>query len=215
MSTTRRSMLSAALTAPLLAQFTGTASGATADGTLGTLSDGWVEARWTPQAQEQLDRLHAVVEAVAPAQLVKDARGSAVRFPVRSSQGDPSLVNPPKAHGAGMLDGGLTVRTATGTFQVTDISGLLQDGLAAGKCAVNGVDVAHGSVFRCDLAEGLLTTDSAPLGQPMKVRLAEVPLRPTPESVQAFAAALGAPTFTVDTVLAYVTAEGVYTPPKA
>lgn len=76
MSTTRRMVLSAALATPLLAQFTGTASGATADDRWGTVSDGWVEVRWTAQAQAQLDRFEAVVEAVAPAQLVKD---SAVR----------------------------------------------------------------------------------------------------------------------------------------
>jgi len=60
-----RSVLGAALAAPLLAQFAGTASGATAAGTLGTVSEGWVEVRWTPQAEEYLDRFKAVVEAVA------------------------------------------------------------------------------------------------------------------------------------------------------
>lgn len=74
-------VLSAALAAPLLAQFTGTASGATADDKWGTVSDGWVEVRWTAPAQAQLDRFEAVVEAVAPAELVKDSGGSAVRFP--------------------------------------------------------------------------------------------------------------------------------------
>ncbi|MET7728612.1 hypothetical protein [Streptomyces mirabilis] len=215
MSTARRSVLGAALAAPLLAQFTGSASGATAAGTLGTVSDGWVEVRWTPQAQEYLDRFKAVVGAVAPAQLVKDARGPAIRFPVRSGAGDPSLANRSKAHGNGGLDGGIAVSTPEGKVRVNDLEGVLQDGLASGKCVVNGVDVGHRSVFRPGADEGLLTTESVPLGKPMKVRLAEVPLRPTPELVKTFTDTFGAPGLTTDTVLAYATAEGVYTPPKS
>ncbi|MGK4585868.1 hypothetical protein [Kitasatospora sp. HPMI-4] len=215
MSATRRGVLGAALTAPLLAQFTGTASGTTAAGTLGTVSDGWVEVRWTPRAQEQLDRFQAVVEAVAPARLVTDARGTAIRFPVRSGAGDPSPAKPSKAHGNGRLDGGIAVSTPNGDVRVTELEGVLQDGLAFGRCAVNGVDIGHRSVFRPGADEGLLTTESVALGRPMKVRLAEVPLRPTPELVETFTNTFGGPAFTVDTVLAYVTAEGVYTPPTS
>ncbi|UYQ65335.1 hypothetical protein [Streptomyces peucetius] len=80
---------------------------------------------------------------------------------------------------------------------------------------VNGVEAGHRSVFRCGLAEGLLTTGSAPVGQPLSVRLSEVPLRPTPELLEVYAATFGTPAFTAETVLAHVTAEGVYTPPAS
>lgn len=213
MSTDRRTVLGAALAAPLLAQFTGAASAA-ADEKWGTISEGWVEVRWTEQVQAELDRLGVVVEAVAPAELVKDSRGSAVRFPVRSGKGDPSLKSLPKAEGDGVLDGGIAVRTPTGNARVVNLRGVLRDGLASGKCEVNGVEVGHRSVFRCAVSEGLLTTGDVPVGQPLKVRINKVPLHPTAEALEVYTATFGAPAFTADTVLAHVTAEGVYTPPK-
>lgn len=115
-----------------------------APGTLGTVSEGWVEVRWTEQAQALLDRFQAAVEAVAPAQLVQDAQGWAIRFPVRSGQGDLSAADPPKAHGDGRLDGGADIRTSDGNVRVTGLGGALQDGPASGKCVVNGVDVGIG-----------------------------------------------------------------------
>ncbi|MDT0543650.1 MULTISPECIES: hypothetical protein [Streptomyces] len=214
MSATRRSVLGAAMAGPLLAQFTGAASAATAEpGTLGTVSEGWVEVRWTEQAQVLLDRFQAVVEAVAPAQLVRDAQGGAIRFPVRSGQGDPSAADPPRAHGDGRLDGGVDIRTPDGNVRVTGLEGALQDGLASGKCVVNGVDLGHQAVVRPGLDKGVLKTESVPLGKPMKVRMTDVPLRPTPELVETFSNTFGDAGFTTDTVLAHVTAEGVYTPP--
>ncbi|MET9440746.1 hypothetical protein [Streptomyces sp. NPDC006610] len=213
MTTTRRTVLGAAAAASLLAQFTGTASAA-ADDKWGTVTDGWAEVRWTGQVQAELDRLGAVVEAVAPARLVTDSRGSAVRFPVGSGKGDPSLRRLSEARGSGVLDGGIEVRTPTGGFRIVNPESVLRDGVASGKCTVNGVEIGHRSVFRCGLAEGLLTTDGAPVGQPLTVRIGEVPLRPTPELLEVYTATFGAPVFDADTVLAYVTAEGVYTPPK-
>ncbi|MCX4548664.1 hypothetical protein [Streptomyces sp. NBC_01500] len=213
MSTNRRTVLGAALAAPLLAQFMGTTSAA-ADEKWGTISEGWVEVRWTEQVQAELNRLGAVVEAVAPAELVKDGGGPGVRFPVRSGTGDPSLKSLPEAAGDGVLDGGITVRTPTGTAQVVHVQGILKDGLASGKCVVNGVDVSHRSAFRCALSEGLLTTGNTPFGQPLKVRINKVPLHPTPEVLEVYTATFGTPAITADTVLAHVTAEGVYTPPK-
>ncbi|WP_129771353.1 hypothetical protein [Streptomyces sp. L-9-10] len=213
MSTNRRTVLGAALAAPLLAQLTGTASAA-ADEKWGTISEGWVEVRWTGEVQAELDRLGAVVEAVAPAELVKDSSGSAVRFPVRSGKGDPSLKSPPKAEGDGVLDGGIAVRTPTGRARVVNLRGVLRDGLASGECEVNGLDVGHRSVFRCAVSEGLLTTSDVPAGRPLKVRIDGVPLHPTPEALEVYTATFGAPAFTADTVLARVTAERVYTPPK-
>ncbi|MGW1158565.1 hypothetical protein ACWD48_10120 [Streptomyces sp. NPDC002519] len=213
MSTTRRGVLGAAMSAPLLARFTQTATAASTPATWGTFSDGWVEVRWTPQAQTQLDRFGAVVEAIAPAQLIKDARGSAVRFPLRSGAGDPSLASLPDAQGTGLLGGGLAVRTATGRFQVTSLESVLHNGQASGTCVVNGADLGHRSVFRCGLAEGRLLADPVPPGRPLPLRLRDLPLRPTSESLEAFATAFGASGFTLGTVLAYVSAEGVYTPP--
>ena len=217
MSTSRRVVLSAAVAAPLLTQFAGagTASAATAGSGLGTVSSGWVEVRWTAQAQAQLDRFGAVVEAVAPAELVQDSAGSALRFPVRSGTGDPSLANLPAARGDGVLDGGVSVRTPNGSFQLSALESVLQDGVASGKCVVNGVDVGHQAVVRCGLAEGLLTADGVRLGQPVQVQLSEVPLRATPQLLAAYTATFGKPAFDTDTVLAYVTAQGVYNPPKS
>lgn len=218
MSTTRRGALGAALTAPLLARFTGTAfaeSEATGTSTLGTISDGWVEVHWTAQTQAQLDHFNAVVEAVAPAQLVSTAQGHGVRFPVRSGSGDPSLENVSKAQGGGALDGGIVVRTPDGTFKLTGLRSDLRGGLTSGKCAVNGVEIGHGSVFECALSDARLSTEDVPPGQPMRVQLAEVPLRATPALMEVYAATFGEPKFTTDTVLGHVTAEGVYNPPKA
>jgi hypothetical protein len=212
MSTTRRATLGAALAAPLLTRFTGTAS-AEAAGTLGTISAGWVEVRWTKEAQEQLDRFGAVVEAVAPARLVHDSSGPAVRFPVRSGTGDPSLDAVAKAQGDGALDGGIAIRTANGTFRVTGLSSDLHGGLVSGKCAINGVYAEYGAVAKCGLDEARLTTENVPPGKPMKVSLADVPLRATPELLAGYAVAFGSPSFTTETALAHLTAEGVYHPP--
>ncbi|MFD5437236.1 hypothetical protein ACFWJ4_34435 [Kitasatospora sp. NPDC127067] len=218
MSTTRRSLLGAALGAPLLGWLTGTAAGAVDGGTdrsgnLGTLSNGWVEVRWTPEAQAQLDRFHAMVDVVAPARMVMDRHGPAVHLPIRSAVGDPSLANPPKAHGDGALDGGVSVRTSRGDYRVVNLAGAIKDGLGSGRCEVGGAEMGHRSAFRCGLTEGKLTADPVPAGHPIKVRLTGVPLRPTQEAVDAYTANFGAHPVTVDTVLAYVTAQGTYTPP--
>jgi hypothetical protein len=215
MSTTRRGALGAALAAPLLGRFTGTAAADAAPGNFGSISDGWVEVRWTREAQTQLDKFGAVVEAIAPASLTTDAQGTVVRFPVRSGAGDPSLAELPKAQGDGALDGGILVRTANGDVRLTELSSDLRSELAAGKCMVNGVNAGHDAVVRAGLAEGVLTTESVPPGQPMKVRLAGVPLRPTGEALDVYTAVFGASEFTADTVLAHLTAEGVYHPPTA
>ncbi|MFI2609572.1 hypothetical protein [Kitasatospora sp. NPDC018619] len=220
MSTTRRSLLGAALAAPLLGWLTGTAAGAADGGTdlsgsLGTLSDGWVEIRWTPEAQAQLDRFHALVDVVAPARMVLDEHGPAVHLPIRSAVGDPSLADPPKARGDGALDGGVCVSTSKGDYRVVNLAGAIRDGLGSGRCEVSGAEMGHRSAFRCGLTEGTLRADPVPAGQPVNVRLSGVPLRPTQEAVDAYTANFGAHPVTVDTVLAYVTAQGTYTPPPA
>ncbi|MEI7030193.1 hypothetical protein [Streptomyces pratensis] len=212
MSATRRNVLGAALAAPLLAQFAGTASAA--DRKYGTVADGWVEIRWTEQVQAELDRLGAVVEAEAPAVLVESAGDPAVRFPVRSGAGDPSLTQLPKAEGRGALDGGVSVRTQLGNVRLTELEGALHGALASGRCRVNGVTVEHSPALRCGAEDGKLTTDKAPVGMPLKVRLSEVPLYATSELLDAYAATFGASPFSDGTVLGYVTVAGVYTPPK-
>ncbi|MEE1928638.1 hypothetical protein V1J52_10600 [Streptomyces sp. TRM 70351] len=201
------------MAAPLLAQFAGAASAA-ADDTWGTVSDGWVEIRWTGQVREEMDRLGAVVEAVAPARLVTDTRGTAVRFPVRAGKGDPSVRRLSDVEGDSALEGGITVSTPRGEFRIVALHGVLRDGVASGRCTANGVEVGHRSVFRCGLDEGSLTTSGAPAGQPLRVRVSEVPLHATPELMEAYVATFGEPVFTAGTLLGYVTAEGVYTPPK-
>lgn len=213
MDTTRRSVLGAAMAAPLLAQFTGAASAA--DDSLGTVTEGWLEIRWTAEGQALLDRFQATVEAVAPAKPVKDAQGTGLRFPLATGQGDPSLPNPPKAHGNGRLDGGVQLRAPQGTLKVTELQGLLQDGLASGTCKVNGVEVGHRAMARPNLDKGVLQAENVPLGKPMKLRVTEVPLRPSAELVDTFNGTFGADAkVTTETVLAHATAEGVYTPPK-
>ncbi|WP_129842649.1 hypothetical protein [Streptomyces sp. RFCAC02] len=215
MSAKRRTVLGAAMATPLLARFAGTASGAAADDTWGTVSDGWVEIRWTAEAQAELNRLGAVVEATAPALLITDSGDPGVRFPVRSGSGDPSLTDLPAARGEGALDGGLTVRARNGVLRVESLESVLRDGVASGTCVVNGVDVGHRALFRCGLADGVLSTENVPVGSPMRVRVGEVPLHATQELLDAYTESFGAPLVTADTLLARVTAEGLYTPPGA
>lgn len=219
MSTTRRGALGAALATPLLGRLTGTASADAAPNNLGTISDGWVEVRWVQKTQAELDRVGAVVEAVTPARLAADSQGPVLRFPLVSGTGDPSLADLPKANGSAVMDGAIVVRSTHGavttTVRFAGLRGDLRDQLASWKCTVNGVDVGHDGALKCDLASGVLTTDGARPGQPTKVRLTGVPVRPTPELLALYTATFGAPPFTADTVMAYATAEAVYTPPAA
>ncbi len=224
MSAKRRSVVGAGLSLPLLASFTSAAPDAAASaagvpdaagaGRLGTVSDGWVEVRWTPQGQAVLDREEVVVEPVAPARLVKDARGTAIRFPLRPSEGDPSLADLQRASGAGRLDGGVVFRTPRANFHVEELEGVLRNGEVSGTYVANGAEIRHAPVFRLGLAEGRLSTQSVAPGKPMRVKVAEVPLRPTQELLDRFTHTFGKPSFTLDTVLAHVTGEGLYTPPK-
>ncbi|QNP75371.1 hypothetical protein IAG44_42205 [Streptomyces roseirectus] len=211
MDTSRRSVLGAVMAAPLLAQFTGAPDAVADDGSLGTVSEASAVVRWTPLGELLLGRFGATVSAVEPATLGED--GKSVRFPVASGEGDPSLVNPGQAHGNGRLAGGVEIRVPEATVRVTELQGFLRDGVAWGTCVVNGLDVGHKAAVRPGLDAGVLQVESVPLGKPMKVKVTDVPLRPTPELVAALATTLGTDEITVDSVLAQVTAEGVYTPP--
>ncbi|MET8981855.1 hypothetical protein ABZX85_40305 [Streptomyces sp. NPDC004539] len=214
MDTSRRSMLGAVMAAPFLAQLTGAPDAVAADGSLGTVSQASAEIRWTPLGQALLDRFGATVSAVAPAVLGAD--GASVRFPAGSGEGkgDPSPLNPAKAHGNGRLAGGVEIRTPEGTVRVTEMQGFLQDGVAWGRCVVNGLDVGHRATVRPGLDAGVLQAESVPPGKPMKVKVTDVPLRPTPELLETLATTFATDEVTLDSVLAWVSAEGVYTPPK-
>jgi hypothetical protein len=121
----------------------------------------------------------------------------------------------PKAQGDGLLGGGIAVSTPMGEFRVLDLGSVLENEVMSASCVVNGVDLGHQAVFRCGVDEGRLTTDDAPAGRPMRVRVSELPLRATPELWHVVTATVGEPPFDVDTVLGHLTAEGVYTPPEA
>jgi hypothetical protein len=207
------------LAAPFLASFTGTASGETQDATWGTLSEGYVDIWLTPQSKRQLDLYQATVTPIAPATMLTDGDRVGVRFPARSGTGALSLDNLPRSRGTGLADGGLAIQAPMGRFELTQLQPTLGDELASGRCLVNGVESGGESLLRYDLGAGRLLADPVPAGQPLKVRVEEVPVYPTPEALEAFKTAvgtppLGAPVFTLDTVVAHVTAEGVYVPPQ-
>lgn len=214
MDSTRRTLLGGALAAPFLAYFTGAAAAATPDERLGSVSDAWVELRWTPQAQTQLDRFQATVEAIAPAKLIKDKDGVGMRFPILTATGDPSLDELSRAKGSSLLDGGVVVRALGGEARVVNLESTLANETISGKFTVNGIDCGAQSMFHCGVGEGRLVAAPVSPVQPTTIRIAGVPVRPTQQSLQAFASAMGAPPFTVDTVLGHLTAEGVYTPPR-
>jgi hypothetical protein len=214
MSTTRRTVLGGALTAPLLAHFTGTASGDTQDASYGRISRGSLEFYWSPQTQAQLDLHGVTVTAVAPARFVTNKGRRGVLFPIRSATGDPALSNVPQARGSGEVDGGMVARTPTGKFEFTQMQCTLEDELIFGKCLVNGIESARQSLLRCDSGQGRLLAAPVPPGQPLTVRIEEVPVYPTPESLEAFTTAFGTSPFTPKTVLGHGTIEAEYIPPR-
>ena len=214
MSVTRRSVLNGVLVAPFLAGLAGTAFGATPQESSGTVSGGWVELRWTPQAREQLQQLKVTAEPVAPAVAITDnGTPVGVRFPIRSATGDPSLSDLSQAQGSAVLDGGMRVRGPMGQFEFAQLRPTLGDELGSGTCTVNGVEMSAQSLLRCSPAQGRLLASSVPAGQPLPIRIESVPVYPTPESLAAFTSAFDqTPTFTPDTVVGYLTAEAVYHP---
>lgn len=216
MSTTRRTILGGVLAAPFLAQFPGTASGETAEETLGTISGRWVEFRWSPQAKKQMDLFGATVKPIAPATWVTDDNGrrTGVRFPVRSGTGDPSFENRQAAHGSGQADGGLVVQAPAGRFEVTEPRATLEGEVVSGTCKVNGVESAGESLVRCGSAQGRLLADPVRSGQPQTIRIEDVPVYATAEALEALTTAVGPLPFDTETVLGYASSEVVYTPPQ-
>lgn len=203
------------MAAPFLAQFAGTASGETLDPTWGTVSSGWAEVRWTPEAKAQLDKFNATMEPIAPATWVKDGgRNVGIRFPAHSATGDPSLDDVRNAQGRGQLDGGVRLRTLSGQFEFNQARPELASQLFSGTCSVNGVEYGGQSLVRCDVDQARVLADPVPAGQPLTIRVADVPLRLTAESREAIISALGQAIFDVDTVLGHASGEAVYTPPQ-
>ncbi|GAB2789749.1 hypothetical protein GCM10027199_77040 [Amycolatopsis magusensis] len=208
-------MLGGLLAAPLLVALTKTASGDPVRAGWGTVSQGWVELRKTQEGHDALERVGASIEPIAPATLVVSDAGKAVRFPARAATGDPSLTNPSLAQGQGQVDGGLILRTSNGEFRLAELDAGLENGVVSAKYRLDDVEAGVLPMFRCALEEGTLLAEPAPPGQPLEIRLAEVPCRPTPEALQALEAMLGSKVFTPDTVVARLNAAGVYTPPAA
>lgn len=217
MSMTRRTILGGALAAPFLFQLAGIAPAEGADETLGTVSGGWMEIRWTPQAKAQLDLFSATIEPIAPATWATDETGNraGLRFPVASGTGDPSLSSPQAAHSSSRCEGGMVVRNPTIRFEITDLRPALADQVVSGAYKVNGVESGGESLLRCDLAQGRLLADPVPAGQPQTIRLEGVPLYFTPESLEALTTALGALTIGPGTIVGYAGSEIVYAPPRS
>lgn len=214
MSTTRRTILSGALAVPFFASLPGTASADTPDETFGTASGGFVEILWTRQVQDQLNLYNATVETLAPATLITKNGRKGVRFPVLSGAGDPSLGNLAAARGSGAVDGGLTVWTARGRLEVTQLRPALENEVISGTCKANGVESGGQPMLRCDSASGTLKANPVRAGQPLPIRMENVPVRPTQELLDMIESTLGAPgPLTLGTVLGHATAETVYIPP--
>lgn len=214
MSTTRRTILGGALAAPFLAYSAGTASGASPNATWGTVSGGHVDIWWTSQAQRQLDLSQATVTPIAPATALRDGTRRGVRFPIRSGTGPLSLDDLSQAQGTGLLDGGLVIRTLTGQFEITQLQPAVDSGVASGTYHVNGVEGSGQSLLRYDAAAGRLLADPVRAGQPLPIRLEDVPVYATPESLEAFTSAYGPPPFDLHTPVAHASGETVYTPPQ-
>lgn len=215
------------MAAPFLAYSAGTASGVTPDATWGTASEGYVDLWLTPEARGQLEKFQAAMTPIAPATSLTDGDRVGVRFPIRSGTGALSLNNLPRSQGTGLLAGGLVIQGPTGRFEITQLHPTVDNELASGRCMVNGVESGGESLVRCDAGSGRLLADPVPQGQPLKVRIEEVSMYPTPQSLEAFRSAFGAmpsglggmPSLgelpvSLDTVLAHATAEFVYVPPQ-
>jgi hypothetical protein len=219
MSTTRRTILSGALAAPFLVNAAGTAAGTTQDARWGTVSDGYVDLWLTSQAQRQLDLWQATATPIAPATALTDGGRKGVRFPIRSGTGELWLNDLSQTHGTGLLDGGMIIRTLTGQFEITQLQPAIENGQASGTYQLNSVEGSGQSLLRYDAATGRLLADPVPAGHPLKVRIEEVPVYPTPESLEALRTAVGTAVgtlpFDLNTVVAHATADFVYTPPQS
>lgn len=194
MSHVRRGFLGGLLGSSLLAQLAG--------GRWGSVSYRSVRIRWTPRALAELDRWDASVEAVPPAALTEDG----VWIPGRCSGAEPGS-------GEGVVDGGLLVRAPIGQARIVAPEPELTSGVVSAQCSANGTDLGVRRLFRCGLGEGALAAEPAPPGQPLAVRISEVPARPVRESVDLVERQLGTPLLPVDAVAAHLAVEAVYTPP--
>lgn len=209
MGVSRRSVLSGVVAAPVLVQAASTPAAAAAAS--GQSGGGWVEIWPTPQTLAQLDQIGATVEAIAPAELVQRPDGSTgLRMPVTSALGDPSLLDPALAQGNGALDGGIVVRNAHGTVQFTQFDGAVQGGQLSGHCQANNEDQTLQPVLTWHTADLHITLIPGQLGEPLTLRVSDLPVYPTAESIDAFTRVFGTPIFTTGTVMAHINAQGAY-----
>jgi hypothetical protein len=181
---------------------------------LGTISGEWVELWWTPKTRKQLDLFSAEVMPVAPATSVTDNGRNGVHFPVRSGAGALSLTELSQARGSGQADGGLVVRTGMWRFEVARLRASLENQLVSGEYTLNGVESGGQSLLRCDSSQGRLVADPVPAGEPLTIRVEDVPLYATPELLEALETALGTSPFGAKDVLAEARATFVYAPPQ-
>jgi hypothetical protein len=94
---------------------------------MGAGRDGWVEVWWAPEVHARWRQLGAETEAIAPAELLERAGRRGLRYEVNSAQGDPSLADPARARGHGIVDGGFVVRSASGEVRITELEGVLRE----------------------------------------------------------------------------------------
>jgi hypothetical protein len=202
------------LAAPFLVNAAGTAAGATQDATWGTVSDGYVDLWPTSRSQRQLDLWRATMTPIAPATALTDGSRKGVRFPIRSGTGALPLNNLSQTQGTGLLDGGMMIRTLTGQFKIAKLQPAIENGQTSGTYQLNSVESSGQSLLRYDAGAGRLLAEPAPAGQPLNVRIEDVPVYPTPESLEALRSAVGASPFNLNTIVAHATAEFVYIPPQ-
>lgn len=211
MNVSRRSVLGGALAAPVLAT-AATAADADTSGVTGRGEDGWIEILWTPPAKTEIDRLGITMEPIAPATSVKRNGRLGMRFPLHSVQGDPSSPNPARAQGTGAAAGGFVFRHDFTEVRVTRLEGVIRDERMSGRYMVNGVETGVQPMFRWRAEEGDLSVVPGALGEPVSMKVSDLPVRMTPEMLDLITASAARrydfSGISADTVVAHVTALG-------
>lgn len=185
---------------------------------MGTGEDGWVEIVWTPLAQVGMDRHEITVEPIAPAESIERDGRRGLRFPLHTVQGDPSLAAPAHAQGTGTAEGGFVVRHASTVVRVTRLEGDVRDERLSGRYMVNEVDAGMRPVFMWRVAEGDLSVVPGAPGEPVALKMSDLPVRMTSEMLDLMAASARSydlPSLSTDTVVAHVTAQGRFVPPSS
>ncbi|RKT54182.1 hypothetical protein [Saccharothrix australiensis] len=211
MTIKRRVFLAGALAAPLFGQLQAQASAL--GRSVVTLEEGWVRIDWTDAALARLEQFGGTPFAVAPARMVGDPARHSVRLPLRSA-----LVDGAFTDGQGEVDGGFGVRTDEHRVVLEAITRESGDPRAHGERTVDGRAYPKAPVSTGDVGEGRVVVQpglpAAPSlpGRPTVVRVSDIPVRPTRETLEVFEDVLGDPVFTLGTVIAHVSGEGSYRP---